>query len=79
MYNHLLPTHLFYPVSIETSGAFGEETAHFIREIGRRLQDKTNDPQAYQHLLQRLSVAVQRGNVLAVLGSIDSNDTYVDF
>ena len=79
MYNHLLPTHLFYPVSIETSGAFGEETAHFIQEIGRRLQDKTNDPQAYQHLLQRLSVAVQRGNVLAVLGSINSNDTYVDF
>ena len=79
MYSHLLPTHLFYPVTIETSGAFGEETACFIQDIGHRLQDKTNDPYAYQRLLQRLSVAVQRGNVLAVLGSIDSNHNYVDF
>ena len=54
----------------------GEETACFFPKIGHHFQDKTNDPHAHQHLLQRLSVAVQRGNVLAVLGLIDANDDY---
>ena len=69
MYSHLLPTHLFYPVTIETSGAFGEETACFIQDIGNRLQDKTNDPHAYQRLLQRLSVADRYSVAMFLLSS----------
>ena len=41
----------------------------FFRELGRRIKDESGEPQAHQCLLQRISVAVQRGNAAAVLGT----------
>ena len=52
--------------SIETSGVA------FVKELGRRLRQVTGDELSYQHLLQCLSIAVQRGNAASVMGSVSS-------
>ena len=70
-YAHLDSSHHFIPVAVETSGALGAEALKFLQELGRRLRQVTGEPKSLQFLLQRLLVAVQRGNAAAVLGSVE--------
>ena len=80
MYSRLEASHLFAPVAVETSGAFGSETLCFLKQIASRLRLKTGDSLSFSYLIQRLSVAVQQGNALAVLGSLRSDtDLFDDF
>ena len=72
-YSTLQPKFHFVPVAIETSGVFGPEASICLRDLGRRLKLATLEPEAYTHLLQRVSVAVQRVNCMAVLGSLSAN------
>ena len=69
-YVSLSSTYTFTPVAIETSGVFGPRTATFLKDLGHRLAQVTGDKKSTTYLLQRLSVAVQRGNVASVLGTI---------
>ena len=66
-------TYLFTPVAIETSGAIGPRSRVFLRELGRRVRWESGEPRATSYLLQRLSVAVQRGNAAVILDCIPSN------
>ena len=68
-YAHLDCTHSFTPVAIETSGVIGPESMAFLKDLGRRLARVTGEEKSTSYLLQRLSVAVQRGNTASVLGS----------
>ena len=72
-YSNLPLTHLFVPVAIETTGVPGPETASFLKELS--LRQVSGDEDSHHHLLQRLSVAVQRGNAASVLGSVGSLDS----
>ena len=75
-----LPTSmLFVPIAIETFGAFGEEAAKFMSELGRRLTRKTQDSRSASFLFQRLSMTVQRGNAACVLGTIPEGCTFDSF
>ena len=60
-YSHLTPTYLFTPVAIESSGAIGPQSRAFLRDLGRRVQLESGDTNS-------LSVAVQRGNAVAMMG-----------
>ena len=75
-YSNLLSSHVFTPVAIETSGVFGPETEAFIKELGRRLWQVTE--QSHQHLVQRLSIALQRGNAASVLGTLSKDADFGD-
>ena len=68
-YAELAATHHFIPVAIETSGVFGKEAQAFLRELGRRIREETGEPLSFHYLQQRISVAIQRGNAAAVLGT----------
>ena len=70
MYLHLETTHHFVPVAVETLGPIGEEGIAFLKELGRRIAATCFEPLSYQYLLQRVAVAIQRGNAAAVLGTI---------
>ncbi|XP_035711828.1 uncharacterized protein LOC118437132 [Folsomia candida] len=61
---------LFVPVAIETIGVWGKEVLSLIKEIGSRITIVTEEKRATAFLLQRMSIAVQRGNVAAILGSL---------
>ena len=69
-YDGLPTTHSFMPVAIETSGAVGPRSLTFLRELGRRVREQTGDNLATAYLLQRLSVAVQRGNSASIMGGL---------
>jgi hypothetical protein len=42
----------------------------FFRDVGRRVAAETGEPRSLQFLLQRVSVAVQRGNAACVIGTV---------
>ena len=69
-YRAILPTHHFVPIAIESLGAWNAEGLSFVRELGRRITLVTGDVRESFFLLQRLSVAVQIGNSVSVLGSL---------
>jgi len=51
-------------------GVWHDESLDFIRELGRRITTCTGDPRKTAFLLQRISVAIQRGNSIAFTGSL---------
>ena len=65
-YKDLSPPCIFQPIAVETLGGFGPETLLFLREIGHRISETTNDKRATLFLRQRLSIAVQIGNAACV-------------
>lgn len=68
-YSVLEQKYWFVPVAVETSGCWGNEAKSFISQIGKRLRERGLDPRAGSFLVQRLSIAIQRGNAASVLGS----------
>ena len=68
-YPDLVRKYRFEPVAIETSGVFGSTTRNTIKEIGRKITEKTGDIREHSWLKQRLSIAIQRGNALAIMAS----------
>ena len=75
-YQTLTHTHIFTPVSVETSGACGPEALSLFRDIAGRISSTTKDLSALSYLLQQVSVAIQRGNAAAVLGCCPSSFGY---
>jgi hypothetical protein len=69
-YSSLAANYFFVPIAIETFGAVGLEASAFFSDLGRRLHYATHEPRAYTFLMQRISVAVQRGNAACVIGSV---------
>ena len=53
--------------SRDTWGVWGRG---LFKDIGRRISLVTQEPLSHQYLVQRIAVAVQRGNAAAVLGTV---------
>ena len=51
----------FYPVAIETLGAWGKDAQGLVAELGGRLATLTGDPRSLAFLRQRIGIAIQRG------------------
>ena len=58
--------YLFRPIAVETSGALGPESLSFVKELGQRIAQTSGDRRDRERLMQRISVAVVRGNSTAV-------------
>ena len=67
-YRSLASLYRFTPIAVETLGALGDEASAFFGDLGRRIASVTAEPRSSQFLMQRLSVALQRGN--AALGTV---------
>ena len=74
LYGNLVPSHFFVSIAFETSGVIGPKSRLFLKELGHRLKLSTGEARSAAFLLQRLSVAVQRGNAASVLGSISFSE-----
>ena len=66
-YSHLGSSYQFQPIAVETLFSLGPQSRVFVKELGRRIGLKTGERRSCRFLLQRLSVAIQRGNSVAVL------------
>ena len=69
-YAEISQTHYFVPVAVETIGAMGEEATAFLKDLGGRIAAETKEGRATEFLMQRVSVAVQRGNATCILGTM---------
>ena len=66
--------YIFAPIAIETLGAWGPSAQSLCSEIGGRIASQSGDLRALSFLRQRLSIAVQRGNAAAVVGTFPLGD-----
>ncbi len=67
-YAGLPVTHSFTPVAVETSGVFGTKTWKFLKKLGRRPRRETGEEEGIFLPLPKISVAVQHGNAISILG-----------
>ena len=68
-YEHIAEEHHFVPIAIETMGVWGTSGLKLVREIGAKISEITGDNRSTSHLLQSISMAIQRGNAISVLGT----------
>ena len=74
-YSNMDPNmYLFAPVVIETSGVFGQQTLSFLKDHVCCVRKVSGEVLSFSYLIQRLTVAVQRGNADSVLGTFASDD-----
>jgi len=64
-YSKLASTRISYPFAIETAGTWHEIAIELTQEIGRCITTITEDNRETTFLFQRLSLALQRGNVVS--------------
>ena len=70
LYRNLTSNFHFVPICIETLGSIGEDGLKLIKRIGELMQNVTGEKRSTSFLLQRISVAIQRGNASAILGTV---------
>uniref|UniRef100_A0A8D8ZUA8 Uncharacterized protein n=2 Tax=Cacopsylla melanoneura TaxID=428564 RepID=A0A8D8ZUA8_9HEMI len=64
----------FVVMAVETMGVWCKEGKDWIREIGKRLIEKTGDPRSMNHLREKISLTIQRGNAASVLAVLPSEE-----
>ena len=69
-YSHLDRLYQFQAVAVESGGTIGPLSKTFLRHLGRRLRMSTGEPKSQNFLIQRISMAIQVGNAVSVLGSL---------
>ena len=67
----------FAPVVIETLGVFEKQTLSFLKDLACCVHKVSGEVKSFPYLLKRLSVAVQRGNAVSILGTFTSEDCLV--
>ena len=77
-YADIRRTHISIPIAIETMGAIGEEGLAFLKELGARIMSVTKERRSFEFLMQRVSVAIQRGNAACILGTLPSTSELDD-
>ena len=56
-------------MAVETGGVIGPQSIDFLRELSRKVEQVTGEPNSLGYLLQHISIAIQRGNAASILGS----------
>ena len=68
-YRSLESRYFFCPVGFETFGTSGSAAANVLRDIGKRIAERTGEKRASEFLRQKISIDIQRGNAASVLGT----------
>ena len=69
-------THRFIPVAIETRGPWNVEAIELIQEIGRRIILINGESHETEHLFQRISIPIQKGNHLAYQSTFQTEPNF---
>ena len=69
---------LFLYVAVKILEVFGSEARSFFKDLGGCIKAHTLEPLSHHYLLQRISVAVQRGNTAAILSSLPYDSDLTD-
>ena len=71
-YSKLASTHMFYAIAIETAGTWDDMAIELVQQIGRRTIVITQNTREKVFLFQRLSIALQRGNAVSFLNTMNT-------
>ncbi len=66
----------FLAFAVETAGTFGNEALSFINAIGKRLCKATGEIRSRWFLIQRLGLAIQRGNAASLMGTFPFSEKF---
>lgn len=78
-YAHFETSHHFVLIAIESPGAFETKARIALQDRSHRPKDCISEPLPHNHLIQRISVAVQRGNTAAILETSDPGPPLAPF
>jgi hypothetical protein len=59
--------YIFIPIASETLGGWGPTATLFLKKLGSLLNEQTRNPRSSEFLMQRLSMAIQRGNATSLI------------
>ncbi len=77
-YIDLKERYIFTPIPFESLGSVGPETELFLKKIGKHMKRKSGEPRSLDFLLQRISIAIQRGNSGSIRNTFrDNSDSNV--
>ena len=68
-YATLAEQYHFEPVAVETTGVWGRSSLEFLRRLGSRMRQRTGERREFEWLMQRLSIAVARGNAASIVAT----------
>ena len=68
-YDDIRKDYYMVPIAVETFGAWGPEGAKLISSIGEKIKTLTGEKRSTFFLFQSISMAVQRGNAVSILGT----------
>ena len=71
-YAHLAHQFDFYLIGFETFASWGPSAMDILDQIGKRIKEHTGDLRAMDLLRQKISIDIQRGNAVSVLGTVES-------
>lgn len=57
-------------MAIETVGAYGPKGIKLIKQNGKKIQDATSEKLSTFYLFQSISMAIQKGNAVYVMGFV---------
>jgi Reverse transcriptase (RNA-dependent DNA polymerase) len=77
-YQQLTTSHSFVPIAMETLGAINAGGLELLITLGGRCIAATGDPRERMFLFQRLSLAVQRGNIACFTGALHQECFFLD-
>ena len=66
------------PVGIKTYGAYGPQGYKLVKKIGKKIQDATGEKLLTFYLFQSISMAIQKGNAVCVMGCPKDNPSGLD-
>ena len=72
-YIKLKENYLFTPLAFESLGSMGPETKKFIDKLGSKMKAASGESRSKDYLLQKISIAIQRGNAACILGTLGRN------
>ena len=77
-YDELSSTYIVQPIANETLGPWGTSSLKFVKEIGSRITALNGEKRSTCFLLQAISMAVQRGNIASIRGSVPNQKTLTE-
>ena len=74
-YSNLSNNYHFVPEGVETYGAYGPQGIKLVKQIGKKISRATSEKLSTFFLFQSISMAIQRGNAVCVMGCPKNTST----
>ena len=75
-YAGLMNQYDFYPIGFETFDSWGASAIDILAQIGKRIKDHTGELRTMEFLGQKISIEIQRGSAVSVLGTVEQLTTF---